>query len=192
VYQLKLECLHQFERLSQAGLIDLYYGDESRVCLEPCAPYGWQFVGEEVFLPSGRGPGLNCFALLSRNNRCVFETTQGEVDGGWVAAQLEKLSWRTWERGRTSVVVLDNAPVHTSVEMRKRRQNWEARGLFVFFLPPDSPHLNIAEVLWRKLKDEWLAPRDYFDPGHLFYQVRLALAAVGTSLFIRFAPFQLG
>lgn len=75
MYQLKIECLQQFERLSQVGLIDLYDGDESRVCLKPCAPYGWQFQGEEVFLPSGKGPSLNCWALLSRDNRCVFETT---------------------------------------------------------------------------------------------------------------------
>jgi transposase len=173
-------------------LIDLYYGDESRVCLEPCAPYGWQFADEEVFMPSRKGPSLNCFALLSRDNRCVFETTQGYVNALWVATQLEKLSWQTWERGRISVVVLDNAPVHTGAELQKRRADWEARGLFVFFLPPYSPHLNIAETLWRKLKYEWLAPHDYSDPQNLFCQVRLALAAVGTSLFIRFAPFALG
>lgn len=143
-------------------------------------------------MPSCKGPSLNCFALLSRDNRCVFETTQGYVNALWVAAQLEKLSWQTWERGRISVVVLDNAPVHTGAELQKRRADWEARGLFVFFLPPYSPHLNIAETLWRKLKYEWLAPHDYGDPQNLFCQVRLALAAVGTSLFIRFAPFALG
>lgn len=173
-------------------MIDLYYGDESRVCLEPCAPYGWQFEDEEVWMPSGKGPSLNCFALLSRDNRCIFETTPGYIDAAWVATQLEKVCWKTWEARRISVVILDNAPVHTGVEMKKRLREWEARGLFVFFLPPYSPHLNIAETLWRKLKYEWLAPQDYFDPGNLFYQVTLALAAVGTSHFIHFSPFQLG
>ena len=192
VYQLKVACLQEFEALAQKGLIDLYYGDESRVCLEPCAPYGWQFADEEVFMPSSRGPALNCFALLTRDNRCIFETTPSYVDALWVATQLEKVSWQTWARGRISVVVLDNAPVHTGAEVQKRRADWEARGLFVFFLPPYSPHLNIAETLWRKLKYEWLAPRDYGDPQNLFCQVRLALGAVGTSLFIRFAPFALG
>lgn len=192
LYQLKVECLRELEALSRAGLIDLYYGDESRICLEPCAPYGWQFEDEEVWMPSGKGPSLNCFALLSRQNRCFFETTAGYVDAAWVARQMENLSWQTWQEQRISVVVLDNAPVHTGVEMQKRRADWEARGLFVFFLPPYSPHLNIAETLWRKLKYEWLAPNDYLDAQNLFYQARLALEAVGTSLFIQFSPFALG
>ena len=62
----------------------------------------------------------------------------------------------------------------------------------IFAPSQHSPHLNIVETLWRKLKYEWLAPQDYCDPQNLFCQVRLALAAVGTSLFIRFAPFALG
>ena len=52
--------------MSEHGLVDLYYGDESRVSVEPCVPYGWQFKSEEVFMPSAKGVGLNCFALLSR------------------------------------------------------------------------------------------------------------------------------
>jgi transposase len=39
--------------------------------------------------------------------------------------------------------------------------------LFVRFLPPYSPHLNLAEVLWRKLKYEWLRPQDYADEDTL-------------------------
>jgi hypothetical protein len=59
-------------------------------------------------------------------------------------------------------------------------------------LPPDSPHLNIAETLWRKLKCEWLQPEDYATTDGLFYQVRQALAAVGKGLKIRFSEFSLG
>ncbi len=50
--------------MSEHGLIDLYYGDESRISLQPCVPYAWQFQDEEVFMPSTQGRGLNCFALL--------------------------------------------------------------------------------------------------------------------------------
>jgi hypothetical protein len=47
----------------------------------------------------------------------------------------------------------------------------------------------MAEVLWRKLKYQWLRPQDYLETDTLFYQVRQALAAVGTLLKIQFAPF---
>ena len=170
--------------------MDVLYGDQSRVSLEPCVPYGWQFADEEVFMPSGKGAGpesgVNCLALLSRRNKCHFATTHGRVDSAFVMEQLEHLSLTL---SRVTVVVLDNAPTHRARPMRERRPIWEQRGLFLFFLPPYSPHLNLAETLWRKLKHEWLQPADYLEPQTLFYRVRLALAAVGTQLHIHFAPF---
>ena len=176
------------EAMREQGWIDLYYGDESRVAVEPCVPYAWQFKEEEVFMPSARGHGLNCFALLSRANGCRFATTQSAIDSNFIVEQLERLAF---DLERMTVVVLDNAPAHVAQGVQERRRFWQQRGLFVFYLPPYAPHLNIVEVLWRKLKYEWLRPQDYFETQTLFYQVRLALAAVGTLLHIHFAPFRL-
>lgn len=89
-------------------------------------------------------------------------------------------------------MVLDNARVHTSQQVQERRSFWQQRGLFIFYLPPYSPHLNLAETLWRKLKYEWLQPADYATADGLFYRVRQALAAVGANLKIRFSEFSLG
>jgi hypothetical protein len=41
VYHHKRAILSELETLSEQGLIDLYYGDESKVSLEPCVPYAW-------------------------------------------------------------------------------------------------------------------------------------------------------
>ena len=169
--------------------IILYYGDESRVSLEPCVPYGWQFPEEKVFMPSSQGTGLNCFALLSRANECWFDTTTTPLDSTFIVEQLERLSWAI---GRVTVVVLDNARIHHAQAVQERRGFWQKRGLFIFYLPPYSPHLNLAETLWRKLKYEWLQPADYLSRAGLFYQVRQALAAVGSLLTINFGEFALG
>lgn len=177
------------EQMSEQGLLDLYYGDESRVSLQPCVPYAWQFKNQEVFMPSTQGRGLNCFALLSRANECRFETTHNAINARFIVEQLEVLSWGL---KRITVVVLDNAPPHVAKQVQACREAWQQRGLFLFYLPPYSPHLNIAEVLWRKLKYQWLQAQDYFDTQTLFYRVRQALAAVGTLLQIHFAPFQHG
>jgi transposase len=190
---LKVECLAALEQLSRRSLIDLYYGDESRVCLQGCVPYGWQFADEEVFVPSSQGAGLNCFALLTRGNACHFATTPHTIDSAFVVEQLEQLSFSVqFSLQRMTVVVLDNARVHKSKAVQERRAVWEERGLFLFYLPPYSPHLNIVEVLWRKLKYEWLQPSDYASAQMLFYQTRQALAAVGTLLRINFSEFALG
>jgi transposase len=184
-----VECLSELEKLSQLALIDLYYGDESRVSIEPCVPYGWQFKDEEVFMPAAKGAGLNCFALLSRANDLIFETTRKRITSEFIIEQLERLSFSI---KKMTVLVLDNARVHTSKLLQERRPFWQARGLFIFYLPPYSPHLNIAERLWRKLKYEWLQPSDYATTDGLFYQVRQALSAVGRGLKIRFSEFNLG
>ncbi len=184
-----MQCLSELEKLSRLELIDLYYGDESRVSLEPCVPYGWQFAGESVFMPSSKGVGLNCFALLSRANESLFETTCQRVTSEFIIEHLERLSFAIQ---KTTAVVLDNARVHTSKKVQERRRFWQERGLFIFYLPPYSPHLNLAETLWRKLKYEWLQPADYATTDGLFYQVRQALAAVGKGLKIRFSELNLG
>ena len=184
------------ETMSERGWIDLYYGDESRVSLQPCVPcvpYAWQFKDKEVFLPSDKGVGLNCFALLSRANACRFETTSKNIDARFIVEQLERLSWGL---KRPTVVVLDNAPAHIAKRVQECREFWQQRGLLLFFRPPYSPHLNLVEVLWRnlwrKLKYQWLRPQDYLETDALFYQVRQALSAVETWLQINFKTFQHG
>ncbi len=140
-------------------------------------------------MPSAKGAGLNCFALLNRANELLFKTTTQKITSSFIIEQFEQLSFSIQ---RTTVLVLDNARVHTSKKIYERRTFWQERGLFLFYLPPYSPHLNIAEVLWRKLKYEWLQPSDYTSSDTLFYTVKQALAAVGTDLIIHFSDFALG
>ncbi len=186
---MKVECLRELERLSQAGLIDLYYGDESRVSVDPCVPYGWQFAGEEVCMAAAQGTGLNCFALLTRANGLLCDVTRQRITSQFVVEQFAR---RSFSIKKLTIVVLDNARAHASQQVQERRRFWQQRGLCIFYLPSYSPHLKLAEALWRKLKSEWLQPSDYATADGLFYRVRQALAAVGTSLKIRFSEFRLG
>jgi transposase len=188
VYDLKVAILSEVERLSEQGDIDLVYMDAARVSASAVVPYGWQFSDEDVFMPSTPGVGINCWALLTRNNVCRFQTTRASITSQFVLEQVEQLSLGLQ---KLTVLVLDNAPVHTARSIKARRMAWEHRGLFLLYLPRYAPHLNIVETLWRKLKYEWLTPKDYETPDGLFYTVRQALAAVGTSLSIIFSPFRL-
>lgn len=156
--------------------------------MEPCVPYAWQFKDEDVFMPSSKSKGLHCFGLLKRDNSFRFKTTTGNVNSRFIIQELENLAFNI---KKTTFVVLDNAKIHTSAKFKEHRQSWEKRGLFIFYLPVYSPHLNIIETLWRKLKYEWLNPDDYSEADKLCYSVTKALAAVGTSLSINFTDFGL-
>lgn len=174
------------EEQARAGTIDLYYGDESRVCEQGYVPYGWQFKDEKVGVPSTHGKGINCFGLLSRYNHLVFETTQNTINADFVVEQLERFSLGLKKQ---TVVVLDNAKIHTSRKVKERLVYWQNRGLYIFYLPPYCPHLNIIERLWLELKARWLKPQDYINSQPLFLATVLALGAVGKDLFIRFGEF---
>lgn len=183
---MKREILSELERLSEQQQIDLYYGDEAAVSMQPCVPYGWQFPDEQVAMPSSPGRGVNCFALLNRENRATVETTEGSITARFIFEQFERLSL---QRRRLTVVVVDNARVHRARMIKEQIEVWQRRGLFIFYLPRYSPHLNIVETLWRKLKYEWLTASDYETRETLSYAVRQALKAVGESLFIQFSGF---
>jgi transposase len=187
VYEHKKSILGELEDLSEGERIDLYYLDESRVSVEPCIPYGWQFPGEEVSMPGAKGSGLNCLAILGRNNRCLIETTERNINSRMIFERLETFST---ELPKPTVIVLDNARIHCSQIIKERIKVWQMRGLYLFYLPRYSPHLNIVETLWRKLKYEWLSPTDYQSKENLFYQIRLALTSVGQNLFIKFSKFR--
>lgn len=51
---------------------------------------------------------------------------------------------------------MDNAPIHKSKEFIQQVKLWQQQGLYIYFLPRYSPHLNPIEILWRKMKYEWI------------------------------------
>lgn len=188
VYRLKKEVLGRFEEFSEKGWLDLYYGDEAGVNLEPNVPYGWQFADEEVSMPSEKGAGINCFGLFTRDNRGWVAVSEATINGAFVVEQLERFSFSL---KKLTILVLDNARIHTGKQMWKRIEAWQRRGLYIFYLPTYSPHLNIAETVWRKLKYEWLSAEDYTSKEHLQYAVKQALWAFGKSLRIKFSNFKI-
>lgn len=184
LYDYKKEKLQELEQQYREGLIDLYFGDGSFTCTEGYVPYGWQFPGESINIPSDRGARLNIWGMIDYNSRyhgfCSTESMTSER----IADFLDKFSLTI---RKDTFIVLDNAKVHRSKYMKEMRKIWEKRGLFLFFLPPYSPHLNIAETLWRMLKGQWIQPADYVSTDNLFYAVNRGLAGLGKSHFINFS-----
>jgi len=92
LYGLKKEPLLLLEQQSSRGRADLFYGDESRVCEQRYVPYGWQFKGEDVFIEAAKGRSINCSALLLRNNKLIYRTTEQSINADFIIEQLEHLS----------------------------------------------------------------------------------------------------
>ena len=86
-------------------------------------------------------------------------------------------------------VIIDNARVHTAKVIQKRLKIWQQRGLFIFYLPPYSPQLNIIERLCKEIKQGWLRPCDYVDFDSLRYGVNRVFANIGSTLNLNFKQF---
>ena len=188
LYAHKIAILHDLETLSASGAIDLFYADETHISSEGYVPYGWQFPGETVAIYVEKGYKINLLGLISRQNQCHFKTTEASITSSFVCEFLDDLSLKMTKE---TVVVLDNASIHRAKIIQERKSIWEQRGLFLVTLPPYSPHLNIAETLWRKIKAEWLVPEDYLDKDTLFYAVNRCMASIGKELTINFKKFTL-
>lgn len=41
-------------------------------------------------------------------------------------------------------------------------QEWNEKDVLIFFLPPYPPELNLIEILWRRIKYNWITLNAYF------------------------------
>lgn len=56
-----------------------------------------------------------------------------------------------------TLVVLDNASIHTAKVVSEKLSEWESRDLLLYYLPTYSPEPNIIERLWKKIKYDMVA-----------------------------------
>lgn len=162
------------------GYIDLRFSDETAFTLQPNVPYGWIRKGEQRGIPSRKGGNLNIFGLLNLQGQLTTYQTTKSVNSEQIIEWLDEYAStiKKW-----TVVVLDNAPWHISKSIENKLVEWAGLGLFIFHLPPYSPHLNHAETLWRKMKLEWLAPADYQSKETLHHKVKHILKNYNNSEF---------
>lgn len=179
-----VERLQELDKLEISGHIDLFFGDESHVCTSGYVPYGWQFPDEKVSIKAEKCGRLNIFGMISRNNRYHGFTTTENINS---EKFIEYMDDFTLTLEKLTVLVLDNASIHKSRKVKERLEEWKKRGLYIFFLPPYSPHLNLAETLWRILKGKWIKPEHYLSKETLFSAVQNILGGVGAEYRVRYS-----
>lgn len=158
--------LEELLKLEDQQYLRVFFSDESGFCLTPCVPYGWQPSGQHTGIVPEKGPRRNVFGLLSRNNQFEGYDIYGTMNAEILAACLDDFATKITQK---TVVVMDNVSFHHADLIRDKMQEWIEKDLYIWFLPTYSPHLNLIEILWRKIKYEWLKPH-HFNDWHFLNQ----------------------
>ncbi len=178
------------KQLANLEMINLYYFDESGFSTIPSVPYAWQPVGTTRELPSFYSKRLNLLGFMSHKGKTVIYPTEEKVNTEQVVLAFDRftLDYENAYRDnpKPCVVNLDNASFHTSQALQEHINKWGSRGVILHYLPPYSPELNLIEILWRKIKYEWLPLTCYSSYKNMKNAVLDILDKLGTEYKITF------
>jgi transposase len=198
--EVKLPRLTELVEQDKIGQIDLRYLDQSGFSLTPCIPYGWQDKNEQIILKSRAGKRINVIGLMNRRNELCYEIIADKIKSQDVIKILDRFSSNLSQK---TVVVLDQASIHTSNALIEKLEEWkqkkaDERGLGgfpherlvqeleIFWLPTYSPKLNLIEILWKFIKYEWIEIDAYDNQNNLIKYLKKVLARFGTEYVINF------
>ncbi len=166
------------------GKIALDYFDESGFALDPTIPYAWQEPKSVIELPARKYGRINVLGFMNRQNDLHPFMFEGSIHTGVVIACFDTFCQTLTKK---TVVVIDNASIHTSEEFEDRLPYWKKKGLIIKYLPPYAPELNLIEILWRRIKYTWLPFSAYACLNALSEALETILSHVGSEYQITFA-----
>jgi len=169
--------------LEDSGYIDLYFGDESHFGLTPNVPYAWQTKENPILLSAAKGKFLNVVGLMTRKNDLFFEMSETTFNTDKIILFMDRF---TDQIVKKTVVILDNSPIHRSKRFMAKMIEWKEKDLLVFFLPPYSPELNLIEILWRRIKYQWLPFEAYLCFQNLKERLSYVLNNFGKKYDIKY------
>lgn len=169
--------------MEDSGYIDLYFGDQSHFGLTPNVPYAWQTKNNPVLLPAAKGKYQNVVGLMTRKNKLYFEILESTFNSDRIIYFMDRFVEQTIKK---TVVILDNSPIHKSKKFMAKIEQWKEKDVLIYFLPPYSPELNLIEILWRRIKYQWLAFDAYKSFENLKEQLNFVLNNFGVKYDIKF------
>lgn len=179
--------LKELKKQELAGEIELYFYDEMRCSLTSEVPYAWQKKGETIEIPCSKSSGINILGFLRCDNTFFsMKVDKGTVDSQVVIETFD--SFISQLKGDIKrVIVIDNAPCHTSAKFLAKTKEWEQKNVVIFNLSAYSPELNIIEILWKHIKYYWLPIKAYKSMRGLKWHLTHTIKDIGTKFTISFA-----
>ena len=120
---------------------------------------------------------------MNRNQELYYEIRSGKIDSEIVIKFLDKFSDNL---SKNTVVIMDQASIHTSDALIEKLEEWKQKKLEIFWLPTYSPKLNLIEILWKFIKYEWIEVDAYESGKALMNYLKKVLDNLGSKYVINF------
>ncbi len=176
--------LEYLNEQAESREIDLIYFDQSGFNLWAKVVYAWQKRGERIVVPVRKSKLQNVLGFMwhgcQRFESFVFE---GSIDASVVVDCFDPVAATL---KRETVVVIDNAPMHTSADFEEKIEEWAELGLTIYRLPSYCPELNRIEMLWQKIKYDWLSWEAYKSEQSLREELDKVLSQIGSKYHVIF------
>jgi transposase len=181
--EFKIPELLKLKEQDKKGEIDLRYLDESGFSLTPSIPYAWQEQGITIALKSCQSKRVNVLGLMNRRNELFYEIYSENVNSKMVIDFLDNFSQNLTI---PTVIVMDQASIHTSDSLLEKLEEWSQKNLRIFWLPTYSPKQNLIEILWKFIKYEWIEIDAYSGWTSLLNYLKKVLNNFGKKYVINF------
>lgn len=182
-YQRKKEDLDELKKLDAQREIDLYYLDESGFSLVSNVGSAWQNIGEYIGIKSSQSKRINVLGIMNRRGHLESYLSFQSINSDVVVKCIETFFPLVERR---TVIVMDQASIHTGGLIWDYVEEWSERGIEIFLLPSYSPEMNLIENLWRFIKYEWLEIEAYYSWENLVSSLEEILSNYGTKYAINF------
>ena len=155
-------------------------------------PYAWQKTGQQLRIPSVKSSRINVLGFMNRDNDLFYSTVIGSVSTDVVIGIFDDFAEKMQDQkyssnGRYTVVMIDNASIHTCKKFRDKLMDWALeKHMIVCYLPTYSPELNLIEILWCKVKYVWLNLQSIMSFSEFQKELKRVLDAVGKEYMITF------
>ena len=167
------------EQAAIDGSVCLKYLDESGFSCWSPVTYSWSLKGAQKRQEQTkrRHKRVNIIGLWEPGKVMDYGLAVGSINSAtyirfidWQSRQAQQRLCRT---GQVTVIVQDNASIHTSRQVKSRIPQWQAQGLYLFHLPKYCSEMNPIEGEWHQLKAHEIRGRMFEDS----YELAMAVIA---------------
>ncbi|MEL7196627.1 MAG: IS630 family transposase [Bacteroidota bacterium] len=176
------EELRLLKQMEDNDEIELFFFDEAGFSLQPVVPYAWQRIGQTQIIPATQGKNFTVMGMINRKGQFQYQMRDKAPKTDDLIEFFDQFNPQ-----KKSIVIMDQASTHTAQKFKEQTQRWKEKNLYIQYLPKASPELNYIEMLWKKIKYQWIPREAYISVDSLKMHLETILDCVGKDYHIHFA-----